>query len=858
MGRSDNDYNEEIREHIAMETQANIDRGMSPEDAARAARITFGSISGTRQQLHEGRSSYVWSTLAQDFRYAARAIRRNVLLSCVVILILSVGIGMTTAVFSVLNAVAFKPPVSLDSASFVRILKIDRRNPSERIERNIASVPEYERLRSQSQSMRELAAWSGFFYLSAPLGSTDVGKAEGLLTSCNFFSVFSDDPPRLGRFFQQSDCASAQPVTILSDRIWRERFDADPAIIGKLIPYGGQPLTVVGVATPPKLVEESAPDLWFPYTLQPYLKDSSIFPNRDWLRGESQWLQIAGRLKPGSTRQSAAAELKVLWDRVQTDASKRPTDLKLTDGALWSMNDGDILWFFSIALAFPTVIACIVCATVATLLLSRAVGRQKEMAIRLALGGGRRRLLQMLLAESLLLASAAGILALLFVFTMPGALIDFLALTSAAPFVPSPDWRVFVYMGLVTVLMAVLAGLTPSLESLNTQLAESLKGREAFGKRHGRSRLRPILAGAQVAFSMVLLVTAGSLLRAETRQASMGFETHQVAIAKLQSWTPALAAGLKSVSGIRSIAFSDSIPGLFEQGRVYLDLPGDAGRMFPASEVSPEFFQTFDIPILDGRSFSALDSQASAEEPVVVSQQFARRWIPNRNPLGQLLQVSGEDTRLRIVGVARDRATSGSRQANHDGSFIYRPMRSQNDAYVFARFDGEAAASLMVLQSALKTQTGTLLSVSTIQSRMDERMALIRSVRALLLGLGAIGLTLALIGLYGVVSFTATQRRRDFAIRLALGARRQTIFGAVLRMGMRPIPLAMLAGFALSFAALKFVDSAHGIVPAGGVSGDPIPYLAAAGVLLAAISGALALPAYRAMSSDPVDALREE
>jgi macrolide transport system ATP-binding/permease protein len=863
MGRSDNDYQEEIREHIAMETRANIDRGMSPEEAARAARVTFGSVAGTRQELYEGRTSYWWSTLTQDFRYAARAIRRNLLLSCIVVLILSIGIGMTTAVFSLLNAVAFKPPVSVDSDSFVRLLGLDRREGGQ--SRNIASMPAYERLRADSPSLRELAAWSGYFYLNAPLGSGDVRKADGLLTSCNFFSVFNDDPPRLGRFFHESDCSSAQPVTILSERIWRDRFGADPGIVGKSIPYGGRPLTVIGVAVPPKLVEESAPDLWVPYTLQPYLKDFGIFANRDWMRGDFQWLQLAGRLQPGTTRQAAAAELKVLWDREQPRDPTKSRDLRLTDGSLWSMSDGDILWFFGIALAFPTVIAFIVCATVATLLLSRAVGRQKEMAIRVALGGGRRRLLQMLLAESLLLASAAGILGLLFVFTIPGALIDFLSITNAAPFVPSPDWRVFVYMGLVTILMAVLAGLTPALESLNAQLGESLKGREGFGKRRGQARLRQVLAGAQVTFSMVLLVAAGSLLRAETRQASTGFETRQVAFAQLQKWgaqSPidnhaALAASLKSLPGVQSVALANSIPGVFEW-QVSLDLPDNPGKVFLAAAVSPEVFQTFDIPIVEGRNFPATDSQASAEEPVLVSQQFVRRWLPNQNPLGQVLQVSGEATRLRIVGVARDRATTGTSQADKDASFVYRPMKPQGDVYVFARFEGNAAAFSMTLQSALKAQTGAILSVRTIQSLFEERMAGLRSIRTLVVGLGAIGLTLALIGLYGVVSFTAAQRKKDFAIRVALGAGRQTIFRSVIKSGMRPMPIALLAGLGLSFAALKVVDSARGLVPVGGISGDPVPYLAAASILLAAIFGALAVPAYRAMASDPVDALRDE
>ena len=861
-GRSDKDRQEEIREHIALETQTNIDRGMSPEDAARAARVAFGSVAGTRQLLNEGRAGYWLGTLPQDFRYALRAIRRNLVLSCAVALILSVGIGMTTAVFSVLNALAFRPPVSADPDSFARILQNDKygKNP----QRNVASVPAYERLRTEVRSMRELAAWSGYFYLSAPLGASDVRKAEGLLTSCNFFSVFSDDKPRLGRFFEQSDCSMALPVTIISDRVWRDRFDADPEIIGTSTTYGGLPLTIVGVAVPPKLVEESAPDMWFPYTLQPYLKDMGIFPNRDWLGGSFNWLKLAGRLQPGSTRQAAGAEVNVLLSSEKTERSDG--DFEVTDGSAWSMSADDMLGLFAIALAFPTVVVFIVCATVGTLLLSRAVGRQREIAIRLALGGGRRRLIQMLLAESCLLALSAGVISLVLVFKIPSALLEFLAVAEAPPMAVSPDWRVFAYMAVVTMLMAVFSGLTPSLESLNAQLGESLKGREIFSRRRGRSRLRYALVTVQVAFSMVLLVAAGSLLRAELRQADPGLETRHILYAELpqslvgagSSTQAALAASVESLPGIQSVAFSDSIPALFE-GFVYLDVPDKGRETFLSSDVSPEFFQTFDIPILAGQNFANIDArQDTGEEPVIVSQRFAQRIFPQGSPLGQILKVSREDQRFRVIGVARDRATFGTRHAYNDGSFVYRRLKTQQDIYLFARFNGNTTVIARSLQSVLKTQTGALLSVSTIQSRLDEKLAILRNVRFLVLIMGAVGLTLALVGVYGVVSFTAAQRKRDFAIRVALGARRPTIFGTVMKVGLRPIPIAILAGVALSFAALKIVDSAQGLVPTGAVSGDPIPYLAAGIILLVAILAALALPAYRAMRSDPVDALREE
>jgi predicted permease len=857
-GRSDRDYQEEIREHITLETQANIDRGMPPDEAARAARIAFGSVAGTRQQLSEGRPAYSTNALALDIRYALRAMRRNLLLSGAVVFTLSVGIGLTTAIFSLVNAVAFHPPVSTHSESFVMALRAYQ----PKLQRRVASVPVYERARAQTRSIRDLAAWSGQMRLSAPLGANDTGKVDGWLTSCNFFSVFNDEPPRLGRFLQEDDCTRALPVVVISEPVWRDRFGADSEIVGKAVLYGGHPMTVVGVAIPPKLVDESAAGLWVPYTSQPLLKDLSIFPlNRDWLRDESfEWLQVAGRLQPGFTREQAEAELNVLLEQKASPGSGPfpKTPVRLTDGSLWTIFPADMLWLFGAALAFPTLVMCIVCATTATLLLSRAVARRREMAVRLALGGGRARLLQMLLAESLLLSLAAAGLSIVFVFKLPPLILNVLSIANVPPLTLGPDWRVFCYLAFATILTAVLAGVTPALESLNTQLGESLKGRESFGRRRGGSRLRHALIGIQVALSMVLLVTALTLVRSEQRQSDLGFEAREVvyaelpqALARNSAGQKALATSLQSLAGIQSIAFADAVPSLYESS-LTLEIPGQPSQEFLSAGVSPEYFRTLEIPILAGRTFTTADTDAA-----IVSQRFADRVFPRQNPVGQTLQVSQQERRLTIVGVARDRTDSATHMAAKDGSFIYQQAGRAPAAFLLVRFEGDTGTFSRALQSALRVNTAQVLSVRTIQSRLDERVAMLHSIEMLLLAMGALGLTLVLVGVYGVVSFSAAQRKRDFAIRVALGAGRRSVFGAVVAAGMRPIPIAVLAGGALSFAVLKIIK-AEGLFPTARNSADPIPYIVAGAVLLVTICVALCLPARRAMSADPLDALREE
>jgi predicted permease len=847
-GRGDADYQEEIREHLAMETQANIDRGMSPEDAARAARLSFGSVEGTRQQLHEGGRTFLMNSLAEDFRYAFRTIRRNWLLSCAVVATLSVGIGVTAAVFSVVNGLAFNPPVNVQPDSFVRILNTTR------TPRRVASVPKYERLRTRVRSIRELAAWSGFLPLEAALGSDEsVASAGGLMVSCNFFSVFNDDPPRLGRFFLEEDCAKATPVIILNQQTWRNRFDSDPDIIGRSIAFGGHPLTVIGVAVSPKLFDDAAPDGWFPYTLQPYLKDTGTFLKVDWMNDEKfEWLQMAGRLQPGYSREAALAELRVVDS----------PDLRITDGSVWSIYPTQVMLVFALTLVFPTVVMLIVCATVATLLLSRAIGRRHEMAIRLSLGGSRRRLVQTLLAENFLLAGTAGAISLLFAYLVPPFLLEFVSVRNVPPLVASLDWRVFTYIGFISVIAAVFSGLSPALESLNTHLGESLKGRELISGPRSGSRVRSILIGVQIAFSMVLLVMAGALLRGERRLTDPGFETRQVLFAMLgrvdgSTTETALAQGIRSIPGVRSVAFSKSLPLVRENG-IYLDLPGSPAQGILSADVSEEYFSTLGIPVLSGRVFSRADTDATSDEPVVISQQLARRAFPQENPVGKFLQMPMEKRRVHIIGVVKDRDTgTGPIKASNDGSFVYKRVKPSEFECVLVRFDGDARPLTRALQSFLKLRTGAFVPVATLQSSLEMDAALLRRIQILLTLLGGIGLSLALIGVFGVVSFTATRRKRDFAIRAALGASRGSIFGAIMKAGMRPVPVALFAGAVLSFAALQFI-AAQRILPMSQMWRDPIPYLAAGGILLVAVLTALAFPAFRAMSSDPVHALREE
>jgi ABC-type antimicrobial peptide transport system permease subunit len=473
----------------------------------------------------------------------------------------------------------------------------------------------------------------------------------------------------------------------------------------------------------------------------------------------------------------------------------------------------------------------------------------------------------MLLVENLMLAGVAALVGLTLVYLLPPVIARVWTQASGpSGFIIHPDGRVLIYMGIVTLLTAVAAGLAPALESLNVRLGESLKGREILAGRGGITVTRALLLGVQVSFSMVLLVGAAGLIRAERFHVNPGFETRRVVSAELPrqpsvGLTPsslaALAAGLPVV---RSTAYADSLPAVFE-GATQLEIAGSPTLHVHSAQVSPGYFKTLGIRILDGREFEEADASGQGDRPVVVSQRFARRFFPGRSPIGQILTVTGPEgkpQKLAVVGVAADRAVGvGPFRDQSDGSFVYHLKEPSLSGYVLVRFDGDANQVRPALQSLLKQATGRVLTVSTLDASIDRQLASLRGLETLMTAIGALGLALTLIGVFGLLAFTAVQRRKEVAIRTALGARRADVFSAMVRPALRPTGIGIAVGAFLSFAALRVTES-FSRLPLGLPSADPVTYLAGGLLLLCAVFAAMSAPAYRATLSDPARALRED
>ncbi len=820
--------------------------------------------------LGTNRRTNMLADLWQDLRYAARGLRKHAVLSTVVVATLTFGIGVSSGVFTMINALALRARVDKDPDTFVRVFSLDTSDPARAGLLRGLTVTDYLAFRDGTRSLGDVAAWRRY----SPSLEDDPSGALILLTTDNYFSLYTAKQPRLGRFLQPADFTTANPVAVLSERLWRDRFASDPEIVGKVVHFNRQPVTVVGVA-PPFANMFSGTAAWLPYTLQFYLKLGDYLITEP---DKGAWEVIEGRLNPGFSRQDAAAELALLNSQQDRLQPGRKSAIMVTDGSMVQQPDWQnrMIWVIFLIMGTLTLIVVITCANVTTLLLARAHARRQEIAVRLAFGAGKLRLIRMLFAETLLLAGIAGVASVYFAYLIPDILNQWLSVT---PFEwpLTPDWRVFGYLAALTMLAGTLAGLAPALQSLKVNLSESLKGRQnLFGSVTGRGWLRGALIGTQVAVSLVLLLGAGLFVRAHQRVAAadFGFETRQTLAAKQemrgeinvgQSWVAhhrELAERVAAMPGVQSVAYARRLPfGWDGSGMMNVQSAGKAVRQVASNAVSPEFFATLEIPIVRGRALQETDPLCGKGScSVVVSEALAREFWPGDNPLGKTLRAPRGDI-LEVVGVASDISTARVGQA--DGPLIYFPLNLNAAPHsLLARFTGDGAPLAQAINGVVRGMVRELsVDTRTMQSRIDERVEGMWKLESLIKILGGVAVALAIIGIYGLVSFAVSQRTREMGVRIALGARQQDIFRAVLRSHLRPIAVGLFIGLLLAFAAatlLARITQFSRDMPFTVNAHDFLAYGVATALLAAMIFAAMLGPARRAMKVDPMVALRDE
>jgi predicted permease len=873
--RKEEDLDNEISSHLEEAVSERIERGETPEVARANALREFGNVGLIKEVTRDMWGWRMFERLGQDLRFALRSIRKHALLSLAVIATLTLGIGVSTGVFTWFNASALRPRIDNDYATFVRVYAAYTDDPARFvIPRNI-TLEDYLAFRDGAKSLRALTALGE---VSAPFGQDDPAVTRAALVTCNFFELYDPGRPLLGRLLQPEDCAAANPVVVLSERLWRHRFAADPQALGRVTHFNGQPVTIVGVTKNfAGMVNGSR--AWFPYSLETYLKagDHLQYP------GESPWLDVTARLQPGYTREQAAAELGLLAGAQNRQHPGRSTTVFVTDGSdIQEPVHGrqTVVGVFVLLLSALTVFVLIVCVNVTALLLARAAARQQEIAVRVALGAGRLRLIRMLLIETLLLASVAGLASVYLAYKLPGILGHWLTNARGEGggtwYSLAPDWRVFGYLMLATMLAGVMAGLTPALQSLKINLTEMLKGRHSLAGGKG-SRFYGILIGAQVALSMFLLAGAVLFIRTTQKAVSFtpGFEPQRVLVAQAhppqnsaensaqhlwENFHRDMNERLTNLPGVQSVAWAYWSPVYVGIGGMNVAPPGQQPRRTAVNTVSADYFATLGIPLLSGRALRQ-DDQPCDKGPcsIVVSERLARLFWPNEQPLGKTLKTERDNT-YEVVGVVRD--LSSTRLGGLDDPIFYRPWNpnSNEPANAFVRFArSEAAITRDVLETYRAHAPELPIEAMTLQSLREHGIESMNRLTQLVVFLCAGAVILALAGIYGVVAFAVSRRTKEMGIRLALGARPLDIYRATLGSSGRPVAIGLALGLALTTAAFfglaKLVQNNQEF----DVNvWDPFVFVVATTLLVVASSVAMFWPAKRATKVDPLIALRDE
>ncbi len=875
-GRSlEKEFDAEVETHLEMLTADNVRRGMTPDDARQAAVRSMGNITQLKESQREGRAMPQIETILADVKYGARILVKNPGFTLVSVLTLTLGIGVTTTVFSAYNAIALKPLAVTDPASVVRLERWFERSRGDI--QYAFSYAEYKYCRDRNDVFTSLVAASW----AMPTVADSVEKMQGQLVSANYFSELGV-PASIGRTFlpEEDRAPGADPVMVISHSFWERRFHGDPAAVGRILNLNGTAFTIVGVAAQEFTgtdVIPRIPDFWAPVSMQ-----AQIAPGRDLLGDPSvMQLQILARLKPGTSRSRAEAETAVLIHQF-ADTYKvvdRTTTVTLQRTAMFGNTEDPRFQASAVVVMLIVGMVLLVgCVNIANMLLARGGARQKEISVRLALGASRGRVIRQLLIENFLLAMLGGIGGLL--LSVWTARLLWIALGRFVErFIPdvavgidlSPDWHVVVYAMLLALLAGLLFGLSPALQFTRPDLTSSLKEEGGLGARWSRSRLRGVLVGMQVTVSMILLISAGLLMRGLLRAqiAEPGYETQSVYLLQADFGAGVklrLRDRLEKLPELKSVALG-TLP-LAGTWTTNIILPTQRGRTL-ASYASDTYFDLLGIPLIRGRHLTRLEAEQGANFSIV-SESAARKFWPAEDPIGKLfkLDMNGEGSlqEFQVIGVARDiRYASLSRV---DPAHVYlAPKLAVWNTQVLIRTEGDPRRAIAAVRSAAGSIDASLLAGMTPMNLEAGPVQIQRYFTQISAGFAAIlavlALTLAGVGIYGVMSYLVSHQQKQIVIPVAIGARARDILFAVVVRGLRPVFYGIVLGIAGAAGISAFLHSTLSIPGAadmlyGVPFYDPPTFLGLSLFLLIAAAVASLIPARRALNVDPMIALRYE
>jgi putative ABC transport system permease protein len=881
------DLDHDIRDHIERETQDNIDRGMSPEEARYAALRKFGNVTQVKEDTREVWSFGSLEQLGQDIRYGLRMLAKNPGFTAVALLTLALGIGANTAIFSLIDSVVLRMlPVEKPE----ELRQLEMRDPKQAGEGNpIFTNPIWEQVRDRQDVFSGAFAWGNQGFDLAQGGAAHM--ANGIWVSGNFFSTLGLRPAA-GRLIAPSDDRrGCSAVAVLSYGFWQDHFGGASTAIGSNLSLSGHPYEVIGVA-PPGFYGVNVGERFD--VAAPLCSEAALAGNGSWLdRRSTWWLRVAGRIKPGISEAQVTSRLQVLSPAIFTavvpqdfspDMQRQFAKMTLaaTPAATGISNlrrqfDQPL----RVLMAVVGLVLLIACANIASLMLARAAARHKEIAVRQALGASRGRLVRQLLTECALLSVAGALLGMLFANWGTSLLVRFISTTRKAVFLDlSFDGRVYGFTAAITVLTAILFGLLPALRSTRISLTSTMKGSQAPDiDRPARFRGRKWIVTSQVALSLVLLVAAGLLLRSFAKLATLdiGFDRNNVLLVNTFLQVAKVPRGQQPATYDQIETRLGALPGVVSVSRsVMTPIGGGAWNENIRTDwskgvtgdnaltwfnyVSPGYFETLHMQLLGGRNFNRADAKTSPAV-AIVNQTLARRFFPKLNPVGKTLRIDDSGGRpgplIEVVGLVKDAKYESLREDIHPTAFFPATQEPETDNSETFELRTALPPSTLVsqVQAAVAGFNGKIpLEFHTLAEQVNDAMVQERLLALLSGFFGALALLLAMIGLYGTLSYLVRRRRTEIGVRMALGARRASILGLVMRDVVVVLSGGVAAGVCLSLTATRLLQS----MLFGLGARDPITILAAAGLLSATALVAGYLPARRATQVDPMEALRYE
>src|SRR5205809_2267209 len=809
------------------------------------------------------RGANIIGDLAQDLHYGVRMLVKNPSFTIVAVLALALGIGANSAIFSVVNTVLLRP---LPYKNPGRLVMLWEEAMHLGFPKNTPSPANFIDWRAQNTVFEAMAAM-----VERSFNLTGVGEPErfdGRRVSANLFDLLGVQP-QLGRAFRAEEDKPGSRVVILSNGLWQHRFGGDPRVIGQAVSLNGESYTVIGVMPGSFQFPTRRDQLWVPLA----------FDAKEAASRGNHFLEVIARMKPGVTLQQAQAEMSTIAARLAQQYPEENLRVGSVVTALQEQVVGDIKPALLVLLGAVGFVLLIACANVANLLLARAAARQKEIALRLALGAGRSRLTRQFLTESVLLAVIGGAVGLLLSIAGLRVLKTFIPDTISQAQAVSIDAKVLVFTGLVALVTGIIFGLAPAMQVSHLDINDTLKegGRDAAGGTRG-NRIRALLVIGEIAVSFVLLMGAGLLINSfmHLRNLHPGFRANHLLTMKIplsevkypdkERRSPFYAEVLRRVQalpGVQSAAVAGNLPLTYDgdsmpigiEGRT--DPPPDQRPDVILRVVGPGYFSTMGIPLVRGRDFNEQDKADSARV-VIVSEKTARHFWPGENPIGKRLQPGSTNRNIpwiEIIGVVKDvRQNDLVSEPKMKMYMPYQQVNSFAPNALVVRTNVEPLSLAAAVRNAIwavdKDQpVSNLRSMDEIVSEAVAR----QRFSMLLLGIfAALAMVLAAVGIYVVMSYSIAQRTREIGLRIALGAQKSDVLKMILRQGLRFVAAGLAIGLAASFALTRVMAS----LLFGISATDPATFVSISLMLIAVALLASYIPAVRAMKIDPMLALR--